>query len=87
MYTVIVYYTVKKYINSIQQLFSTAKGGELKMTDKKMKEAAEMARMIKQADLTEYDLGVIRGLTVNPEIMKRVEEVKEAKEKKDKEVV
>lgn len=57
------------------------------MTDKKMKEAAEMARMIKQANLTEYDLGVIRGLTVNPEIMKRVEEVKEAKEKKDKEVV
>lgn len=51
------------------------------MTDKKMKEAAEMARMIKQADLTEYDLGVIRGLTVNPEIIAKAEELKKDQEK------
>lgn len=54
------------------------------MTDKKMKEAAEMARMIKQADLTEYDLGVIRGLTVNPEIIAKAEELKKDHEKQEK---
>lgn len=57
------------------------------MTDKKMKEAAEMARMIKQADLTEYDLGVIRGLTVNPEIISKAEnELKKDHGKEEKAV-